>query len=145
MNVTAPNYRPRQLEIAVQPAGAGGSNGFYTATVRALDGQTVAAANSFELTQTAVQLPNLAALVFNVPMFEHSTLEISKSADKQFAEIGDIVSYRLQIRNATASALRDVTVRDTLPASFVYAVGTAQIEIGREETRQIEPQTNETN
>lgn len=127
-SIVAPNYRPRILEILV------GRNidtsNLFTVTIRALDGQPVAVANGFNLTSDTVQINNLAALVFNIPMFELSTLEISKSADKQTAEIGDIVSYRVQVRNATSYILRDARVRDTLPQSFAYAENTAQIEMG---------------
>ena len=126
VTATAPNYRPRRLEAQIQAIGGG----LFKAAVRALDNQPVAVANGFALTSDTVLLNNLAALVFNIPMFELSTLEISKNADKQFAEIGDIVSYRVQVRNATASVMRETVVRDTLPASFVYAPDSAQIEIG---------------
>jgi uncharacterized repeat protein (TIGR01451 family) len=136
VTVTAANYRPRLLEVQVRPLGA---NGFYQASVRALDGQAVAAANNFSLTNETVELNNLAALVFNIPMFDLSNLEISKSADKQIAEIGDIVSYHIKVKNATSSVMRNMVVRDTLPSSFVYAVGTAQIEIGGN-VRNFEPE-----
>jgi uncharacterized repeat protein (TIGR01451 family) len=135
VNVTAPNYRARLLEVLIRP---GGANNLFKVKVRALDGQAIAAANSFSLTSEAVDLNNLAALVFNIPMFDLSTLEISKSADKRNAEIGDIVSYRIQVKNATASTISNAIVRDTLPQSFVYASGTAQIEIGGNR-RTIEP------
>ena len=139
LNVTAPAYRSRQIEITIQPNG--GANGFYTVRMHALDGQSVAVADGFALTTTTVELANLAALVFNVPMFELSTLEISKSADKQYAEIGDIVSYRLQVKNSSAATLNNVFVRDLLPASFVYANGTAQLQTGRN-AAPVEPQIN---
>jgi uncharacterized repeat protein (TIGR01451 family) len=138
VTVTAPGYRPRILEAYVQPSGA---NGFYQASVRALDGQAIASANSFSLTNEPVDLNNLAALVFNIPMFELSSLEISKSADKQSAQIGDIVSYRIQIRNATASTINSAFVRDVLPLSFVYAAATAQIEIAGN-ARNLEPEVS---
>jgi uncharacterized repeat protein (TIGR01451 family) len=138
LTVTAPNYRPRSLEMRVRP---GTANGFYQVIVRSLDGQAIAAANSFSLTNEPVELNNLAALVFNIPMFELSTLQISKSADKPFAEIGDIVSYRIQVKNATASAMRDAVVRDALPPAFGYAPGTTKIEIGSNATN-LEPQAN---
>ncbi len=128
ISVEAPNCRSRLLEILVQP---NGTNGFFRATVRALDGQAIAIANGFSLTSETVELENLAALVFNIPMFELSNLEISKSADKQRAEIGDIISYRVQVKNATASVMRDAVVRDTLPESFAYAQGTAEIQNGK--------------
>lgn len=129
LNVSAPNFRPRLLELLITPNEQ--NNGFYTARINSLDGQAIAVSNGFSLTSSTVNLENLAALVFNVPMFEVSTLEISKNADKQFAEIGDIVSYRVQVRNASASPIGETFVRDVLPAGFVYANGTAQIETGR--------------
>lgn len=132
--VTAPNYRPRLIEVTITPAG----NGLFTATLRALDNQPLASANSFSLTNEAVSLDKLAAVVFNIPLFEISSLEISKTADKQLAQIGDIVTYRVQVRNATASPMRDVSVRDTLPPSFIYADNTAQVEINGS-TRPITP------
>ncbi len=128
INVVAPNYRPRSIEVLIS-RNPGGNN-LFTATIHALDGQPVAVAGGFNLTSETVQINNLAALVFNIPMFELSTLEISKSADKQIAEIGDIVSYRIQVRNATVYVLRGAEVRDTLPASFTYVAGTAKIENG---------------
>lgn len=133
LTVTAPNYRSRMVELLISrtaPASAA-KNGFFTVKIRSLDGQPVAIAGGFNLTSDTVQINNLAALVFNIPMFDVSTLEITKSADKQTAEIGDIVSYRVQLRNASSSLMRNVVVRDTLPPSFVYADGTAQIENGR--------------
>jgi uncharacterized repeat protein (TIGR01451 family) len=126
VNITAPNYRSRLLEVLISPNENGG---LYKASVRALDGQAIAIAGGFALTGETIELRNLAALVFNIPMFELSTLEITKSADKQFAEIGDIVSYRVQVKNATASTIGNVVIQDTLPAYFVYASGTTQIEI----------------
>ncbi|MDQ6788113.1 MAG: hypothetical protein M3033_15015 [Acidobacteriota bacterium] len=135
---SAPNYRSRILEMQIEPSGA---NGFFKATMRALDGQAIASANGFSLTSETVELKNLAALVCNIPMFETSTLEISKNADKQTAEIGDIVSYKIQIKNATASTIKETLVRDRLPESFVYAAGTAQIENGAGANK-IEPETN---
>lgn len=137
ITVAAPNYRPRVLEVTITPA----ANGLFTATIRSLDNQPLASANSFALTNEAVSLDKLAAMVFNIPLFELSTLEISKNADKQLAQIGDIVTYRIQVRNATASPMREIAVRDTLPPSFVYADNTAQIETSGA-TRSVNPEVN---
>lgn len=136
ITVTAPDFRSRMLEAIVQPSGA---NRLFTVRLRALDGQAVAVANGFGLTDTTVELSNLAALVFNIPMFELSNLEISKNADRQTADIGDVVSYKISVKNATASAMSDLIVRDRLPDGFVYAAGTAEIQIGRD-VEKIEPE-----
>lgn len=137
INIAVPNYRARRLSVILIPTG---KNGLYNVTIRSLDGQTLAVAGGFELTSSNVELNNLFALVFNIPLFDVSTLEIDKSADKQYAQIGDIISYRVQIHNATASPIGNAVVRDTLPPGFVYASGTAQIQNGASTTR-IEPQT----
>ncbi|MCA1566647.1 MAG: DUF11 domain-containing protein [Acidobacteria bacterium] len=139
VNVTAPGYRSRMLEFAVRPSGVAG---LYDATVRALDEQPIAEAASFTLTESDVRLAGLASVALNIPLFELQTLEINKVADQQHAEIGDIVSYRVEVRNTTQAALRDVTVRDLLPQSFHYAPGTAQLTVSPDAPRAVEPQIN---
>ncbi|HEV2799848.1 MAG TPA: hypothetical protein VGW12_05090 [Pyrinomonadaceae bacterium] len=139
VNVTAPGYRSRMLEFAVRPSAV---VGLYDANVRALDEQPIAEAAGFTLTETDVLLANLASVALNIPLFELQTLEINKTADQPRAEIGDIVSYRVEVRNTTQAALRDVTVRDLLPQSFHYAQGTAQVAVQPAPPRSIEPQVN---
>lgn len=129
ISVAAPGYRQRLIEVELSRA-ASGAAGMFKATVHALDGQPVSEAGNFKLTTENVNLENLAALVFNIPMFEFSSLEIAKTSDKQTAEIGEIITYRVTVKNATAYVFRNVSVRDTLPAGFVYADGTAQIQNG---------------
>ncbi len=135
----AQNYRSRLIELLIEPET--GSNGFFNTRIRALDGQAIAVANGFQLTEQTVRIDDLAALVFNIPMFDLSTLEISKSADKNNAQIGDIVSYRLSVRNATASPLENVMVYDTLPPSFGFVSGTGLLERGGI-SEEIEPVVN---
>jgi uncharacterized repeat protein (TIGR01451 family) len=136
VNVTAPGYRSRMLEFNVRPSVV---PGIYDATVRALDEQPIAEAASFTLTESDVRLTNLASVALNIPLFELQTLEINKIADQQRAEIGDIVSYRVEVRNTTQAALRDVMVRDILPPSFHYATGTAQLTVQPAPATSVEP------
>ncbi|HEX8456488.1 MAG TPA: hypothetical protein VF656_04125 [Pyrinomonadaceae bacterium] len=139
VNVNAPGYRSRMLEFAVRPSPVAG---LYDATVRALDEQPIAEAAGFTLTQTDVLLANLASVALNIPLFELQTLELNKTADQPRAEIGDIVSYRVEVRNTTQAALHDVSVRDLLPQSFHYAPGTAQLTVSPAPPRSIEPQVS---
>ncbi|MDQ3255076.1 MAG: hypothetical protein M3R15_14430, partial [Acidobacteriota bacterium] len=136
LSVTAPGYRGRMLEVTLLPTG----NGVFEATVRALDDQSIARLGSFKLTSETVLIQNIASLALNIPLFETTPLEVTKSADKQNAEIGDIISYRISLRNATASVISDVAVRDQLPPSFHYAEGTARIEGGAEPMQAVEPE-----
>lgn len=135
LNVTAQGYRLRMIELTIRPT----TSGLYATTVRALDGQPVARAGSFEVTSESTLLENLASLVFNIPMFEQRGLEISKSVDRQRVEIGDTITYRIEVHNPAAAPVNDVTVRDHLPASFHYVPGTARLDTGRPPSTAIEP------
>jgi uncharacterized repeat protein (TIGR01451 family) len=137
LNVTAPGYRSRLIETTIAPDGAG----LFTLAVRARDGLPVAQAGGFELTEEQVDIPRLAAYALNVPMFENSSLEITKSADRPSVEVGDTVTYRVELRNATPVALDNTEVRDQLPPSFHYAEGTALLENPPAPARSVEPET----
>ena len=137
LNVTAQGFRARMIEVTVKPQA--GAAGLFGLGLRAADGQPLAPGGSFELTEGDVTIQNLAAFAFNVPMFENQAVEISKTADRQSVEVGDAVSYRVEVHNTTAITLENVVVRDTLPASFHYAAGTARVEIAPEPSRPIEP------
>ena len=141
LNVAAAGYRARLIETVVAPSTDG--SGLFALTVRALDGQPVAKDGSFELTENPVEINRLAAYALNIPMFETTSLEITKSADRPSVEIGDTVTYRVEIHNPTASAVDDLTVRDQLPASFHYATGTALVEVAPAPRRSVEPEATD--
>ncbi|MBD0325176.1 MAG: DUF11 domain-containing protein, partial [Pyrinomonadaceae bacterium] len=136
LSVTASGYRLRMLELTVRPT----ASGLYATTVRALDGQPIARAGSFDVTNDSVRLENLASLVFNIPLYEQRGLEISKSVDRQRVEIGDTLTYRIEVHNPAAAVIGDVIVRDRLPVSFHYVPGTARLDNGQPPTRAIEPE-----
>ncbi|HEV2862552.1 MAG TPA: hypothetical protein VGX48_16175 [Pyrinomonadaceae bacterium] len=138
LNVTAQGYRARLIEVTVTPEPA---SGLFTLTVRALDGQPVARSGGFELTEGAVEIERLAAFALNVPLFETTALEITKSADRPAVEIGDVVTYRIEVHNATPVALEDAVVTDRFPQSFHFAQGTGRVEAPPAPPRQVEPET----
>lgn len=123
MRVTAAGYVTRMLELEAHPTRAG----LFGLTVHALDDQPLAHAGRFDLVNDAIQIEDLAAVALNIPMFERRSLEITKSADRQRAEIGDTITYRVELHNSTSVPVHDVTVRDRLPQSFHYAVGSARL------------------
>ncbi|HEX8503346.1 MAG TPA: hypothetical protein VF659_22370 [Pyrinomonadaceae bacterium] len=137
LNVTAPGYRSRLIETTIAPDGAG----LFSLAVRALDGQPVALGGSFETTEERVDIPGLAAYALNVPLYENTSIEITKSADRPSVEIGDTVTYRVELRNATPAALDGAVVRDQLPPSFHYAEGTALLDAPPAPARSVEPET----
>lgn len=137
VNVTAESYRARMLEVTATPD----AGGLFDLRVRSLDGMPIAVAGGFELTTENVAINDVAAIAMNIPMFARSSLEISKSADRAQAEIGENVTYRIDVHNGGTEQLSNVTVADTLPQSFSYIPGTARIIRDRTETP-TEPQTN---
>jgi uncharacterized repeat protein (TIGR01451 family) len=137
IRVTAPGYVTRMLEILARPT----ADGLFALTVRSLDGQQLARAGSFELVNENVEIVNMAAVALNIPMFEQHGLEITKSADRARAEIGDVINYRVEIHNPTAATINNVNVHDRLPDSFHYAAGTARLTSGNSPERSIEPET----
>jgi uncharacterized repeat protein (TIGR01451 family) len=138
IRVTAQGYITRMLEVNIRP----GSDGLFIMSVSALDGQPIARAGSFELVNEQIEISNLAAVAFNIPMFEQRGLEINKSVDRPRAEIGDTLTYRIELSNPTAAPITNVSVRDQLPESFHYAEGTARLNIGNALDNAIEPQVS---
>lgn len=136
LHVTAQGYSARMLRVSAQR----GQTGLFTLMVESLDGQPLARAGGFELVRENVRIDDLAALVLNIPMFEPHGLEISKSADRPRAEIGDAVAYRVEIHNPTAAPVSDLVVRDRLPQSFHYVAGTGRVTTGSGVEQPIEPE-----
>jgi large repetitive protein len=56
-----------------------------------------------------------------------STLFVTKSVDRQEAELGDSVLYTVSIRNSSGPTVSAVTLADRLPAGFRFIPGTAQL------------------
>jgi uncharacterized repeat protein (TIGR01451 family) len=137
MRISASGFLTRMIQLTLRPTQAG----LFTLTAHALDGQALAGAD-FVLISNDLRVEDLAALVMNIPMFEATGLQIIKSADRARAEIGDMVTYRVEVRNPTMAALKNVTVEDRLPSSFHYAAGTGLLSVGSTTQHPIEPQTN---
>ncbi|HVS82195.1 MAG TPA: hypothetical protein VHE60_10715 [Pyrinomonadaceae bacterium] len=136
MRISAPGFLTRMIQISLRPTTAG----LFTLSVHALDNQPLAAAGGFNLVREDVRIDDLAALVMNIPMFETAGLQIIKTADRARAEIGDVITYRIEVHNPTAAPVSEVTIKDHLPASFHYAAGSGLITIGSAPEQPIEPE-----
>ncbi len=136
IHVQAAGYTPRLIEINVRPAAAG----LMSLTERALDGQPIAVAGGFTLVREDVVIENLPDIAFNIPLFEEHGLELTKAVDQQRAEIGDVVTYRIEVRNPTAANVTNVIVRDRLPDSFHYVANTARLTNAAGSDQNIEPE-----
>ncbi|HET6975540.1 MAG TPA: isopeptide-forming domain-containing fimbrial protein [Pyrinomonadaceae bacterium] len=136
IKVNAQGYSTRMLEITARAT----HDELFVLNVHAIDGQPLARAGGFDLVREDVFIEDITSVALNIPMFEPNGLEISKSADRPRAEIGDAVAYRIEIRNPTATPVRDVLVRDRLPVSFHYATGTGRLSVGTTLDQPIEPE-----
>ncbi len=136
IKVTAGGYSTRMLEITARAT----HDDLFVLNVHAIDGQPLARAGGFDLVREDVFIEDIASVALNIPMFEPNGLEISKSADRPRAEIGDAIAYRIEVRNPTATPVRDLLVRDRLPASFHYATGTGRLSVGTAMDQPIEPE-----
>ena len=136
VSVIAPGFHRRLLEATLRPRG----RGLFALTARALDNQPLARGGSFSLTDEAIQLDDLAVVALNIPLFETSTFEITKTADRQRVEIGETVTYRVEARNPMSSPISAVILRDRLPASFHYVPGTARLTVRAGIPRAVEPE-----
>jgi uncharacterized repeat protein (TIGR01451 family) len=139
LRATANGYIDRLMQLSLRPT----APGLFALTVHALDSQPLAVAGGFDLVREDVSLNDLAALVLNVPMFEPAGLQITKSADHAQAQIGDIITYRVEVHNPTSVDVHDVVVSDRLPPSFHYADGSALLSIGNAPAEPIQPQTSD--
>ena len=136
LRVIAQGYVSRLMQLGLRPT----QPGLFTLTIHALDNQPLAIAGGFDLVREDVRINDLATLALNVPMFEPGGLQIVKSADRARAEIGDTITYRIEVHNPTATSINDVTVEDRLPPSFNYAQGSALFGFGSGSDRLIEPE-----
>jgi uncharacterized repeat protein (TIGR01451 family) len=135
MKISAPGFLTRMIQLTLRPT----HSRLFALTQHAADGQDLAD-SAFVLVRNDINVEDLAALVMNIPMFEARGLQVIKSADRARVEIGDIVTYRVEVHNPTAATLGNVTVEDRLPESFHYATGSALLSTGASPQQAIEPQ-----
>jgi uncharacterized repeat protein (TIGR01451 family) len=91
----------------------------------ALSDSTVS--NRISLVSDQSPAPQISNIVSNVVVAQ--PLRITKTADRDVAEIGDYVVYTVRVENTSASLAADnVIVSDDLPQGFRYVKGTSVLE-----------------
>lgn len=139
VRVAADTFISRLIRISLSPIGIG--SGLFNMGVRALDGMPIADVGGFNLTKNEIEISSIASVAFNIPMFKLSTLEVVKTANRTQAEIGDIVDYRIEVRNKSIPPIFNVLVTDILPNSFSYVKNSARIQRSAASTP-LEPHQN---
>jgi len=111
---------------ALSPAGGAGANHVVQANTQAPTG-AVGTATEYYLNLFAGSAT--AAIVHNHLPLDTAVatgLAITKTGDRQTAEIGDTVQYVITVRQTAGSALAALNVIDRLPRGFTYIDGTAR-------------------
>jgi uncharacterized repeat protein (TIGR01451 family) len=124
LDITAPGYRDRRIEVTLNPD-AGGL--LYDATLLELDQMQLAAPGGFSLVAKSVTLSEIFGLLGNLPMFAPHPITVSKTVDRDVASGGDRLLYTLAVGNS-GEQLGATRVVDTLPSGVVYAPGTARVD-----------------
>ena len=110
----------------------------YTAT--SLDGRPISATDGRTTITGEIVLVNdaesigltLAVLDLSTNVCDAQEISITKTGDRASAEPGDIVLYRLAIRNLASTALTNVQIKDILPIGFQLEANSVGGAIGGE-------------
>ncbi|KRG63204.1 hypothetical protein ABB26_13070 [Stenotrophomonas humi] len=114
-------------EGSLSPLGAAGSSHLVQPQSNAPTG-AVGTPTQYWLTLFAGS--STAGIVHNhLPLdtAEATGLVITKTGDRQTAEIGDTVQYTITVRQTAGSAMATLNIVDTLPRGFTYIDGTARV------------------
>ncbi|BAZ43349.1 hypothetical protein NIES4102_03490 [Chondrocystis sp. NIES-4102] len=110
----------------------------YTATsldgraIRASDGQTTIT-GEIVLVEDAERVGlDLAVLDLATNVCDAQELEINKTGDRATAQPGDIVLYRLAIRNLASAPIDNLSITDTLPVGFELQTDSVKAEIANQ-------------
>ncbi len=122
--ISAPGYLLRRLHLSLV---GDPTQTFYTCSVTSLDGQPLAMAGAFTLTNADVKLANVYGLFGNIPLFRPHAIGITKQVDRSAAASGDRLVYTIVASNANVQ-LGATTVVDTQPRGIAYVPGTARVD-----------------
>ena len=64
---------------------------------------------------------------FDIPLDPESELVVTKTADRNTADVGDYINYTVTVQNAGV-ATAPIRLYDTLPIGFRYVAGTSRVE-----------------
>lgn len=111
----------------------------YTAT--SLDGRPISATDDqtsitgqFVLVEDAERAGlDLAVLDLTSSVCDAQEIQITKSGDRATAEPGDIVIYRIAVRNIASAPLTDLEITDTLPPGFKLEPDSVKAEVNEAE------------
>lgn len=125
LTVVSAGFLNRKIQLAISP---GAGNELYSVKSIALDGQPLASAGAYNLTGQGVSLDNVFGLFGNLPIFQASTITVTKSADRQTVAPGDRIVFTVTFVDSSTKKLGLGTIVDTLPEGLAYADGSAKVD-----------------
>jgi uncharacterized repeat protein (TIGR01451 family) len=123
--VAAAGYRNRTIAVDVTP---GEKKGLYSVELTALDNQPLAAAGTYTLTSSPVELRNVYGLFANIPLFVPGALIVSETVNDGVAQAGDRLLYTVTFSNAATATLLRAQAIDALPSGVAYGTGSARLD-----------------
>ncbi len=131
------NFLERRIRLEITDSGASNLLS-YRAT--SLDGQPISADGGTQVSQSVVLVPNaeqiglnLLSLQLETVLCEPNQISISKTADRATASPGDVVLYRLAVRNQSDVAIDGLSFSDRLPRGLKLLNRTVRAMIGDQE------------
>lgn len=107
----------------------------YTAT--SLDGNPISSTNgqnsingTFNIEDAAAEGLSLAIVNLNLCIFDAQSIQILKTGDRAAAQPGDVVVYRLAVKNLANTEIRLPVILDDLPVGFQYVNNSVRAELG---------------
>jgi uncharacterized repeat protein (TIGR01451 family) len=120
-------YTQRRVRLQITAITPIGNQDQVSYRATSLDGLPIAlnAATTVDQTVAVIQDADrtalqLLAFEFSSTMCQANQIQITKSGDRANATVGDIVIYRLTLKNISDGTLNTVTVNDTLPIGFHF-------------------------
>ncbi|PZO44534.1 MAG: hypothetical protein DCF19_01955 [Pseudanabaena frigida] len=120
----------RQIKITINSRI--GNSVTYTAT--SLDGNPISASNSATSVNGTIVITNsssvsLAVFSLAINICDTQAIQILKTGDRAAAEPGDIVVYRLAIRNLSSTPINQPVITDNLPLGFQFVSNSLKAEL----------------
>lgn len=122
-----PIYTQRRVRLQITAISPIGNRDQVSYRATSLDGLPIAQGGATTVDQTVAVIQDadrtaleLLAFEFTSTMCQANQIQITKSGDRATATVGDIVIYRLTLKNISDGTLNTVTVSDTLPLGFHF-------------------------
>lgn len=108
------------LDNITQPGAPTDQNGIASGEIRS---GSVGVATISAADQNGIMFPANAQVYFT----QGQVLELSKSASKKEANVGDVITYQIQLLNKTTKNVNLVRVEDKIPPNFKYVKGSTRL------------------